>query len=159
MFPLSRAIERGNLHSTGISRFIAKPVPVPLQGCRLNTFCYVVCSYSGTKPKNSLHARIAPLSLFDSMLSETPGAREPLSCNADSRMACALGQHDRQSPKLTRSRGYVSDSGHTPFTSPNYHCKCSSSGRLDQPYPERLLGCSWIGHLFSFSIMAQSLVN
>ena len=45
--PLSRAIERGNLHSTGISPFIAKPVPVPLQGSRLNTSFYVVCSYSG----------------------------------------------------------------------------------------------------------------
>ena len=31
VFPLSRVIERGTLHSTGISRFIAKPGPVPLQ--------------------------------------------------------------------------------------------------------------------------------
>ena len=118
VFPLSRAIDRGNLHSTGISRFIAKPVPVPLRSCYLRPSFYVGPSYSGTvRPRASPHARIAPLSLFGSMLSETPGARGPLSCNADSRMACALGQHDRQSPKLTRSRGYVSDSGHTPFTS------------------------------------------
>jgi len=34
-------------------------------------------------------------------------------------MACVLGQNDRQSPILTCSRGYVSDSGHTPFTSLN----------------------------------------
>ena len=97
VFPLSRAMERGNLHSTGISRFIAKPVPVPLQGGRLNTFCYVVCSYSGAIPKNSLHARMAPLWLFDSMRSETPGAREPLSYDADSRTTCAsvktIGSH------------------------------------------------------------------
>ena len=53
----------------------------------------------------------------------------------------------------------VSDSGHTLFTSSNTHCKCSSSGRLERPYPKRLLGCSWIGHLFSFSITAQSLVD
>ena len=143
VFPLSRAIDRGNLHSTGISRFIAKPVPVPLRSCYLRASFYVGPSYSGTvRPRVSPHARIAPLSLFGSMLSETPGARGPLSCNAESRMACALGQHDRQTPKLTRSRGYVSDSGHTPFTSPNSHCQCSGSGQLDRPYPERLLRCS-----------------
>ena len=48
-----RAGQHGNLHSTGISPFIAKPVPVPLQGSRLNTFFYVVCSYSG-RPRISL---------------------------------------------------------------------------------------------------------
>ncbi len=143
VFLPSRASECGNLHSTGISRFIAKPVPVPLRSRHLRAFFYVGPSYSGDiRPRASPHARIAPLLLLGSMLSETPGAREPLSYSAVSRMACALGQHDRQSPKLSRSRGYVSDSWHTPFTSPNSRCKCSSSGRLDRPCPERLLGCS-----------------
>jgi hypothetical protein len=143
VFLPSRASECGNLHSAVISRFNAKPVPVPLRSRRLRAFFHVGPSYSGEiRPRASPHARIAPLSLFGSMLSETPGAREPLSSSAVSRMACALGQHDRQSPKLSRSRGYVSDSWHTPFTSPNSRCQCSGSGRLDRPYPERLLGCS-----------------
>jgi hypothetical protein len=93
-----------------------------------------------------------------SMLSETPGARNPLSCDAKSRMVCSFYTHGRQSPKFSRSRGYVSDSGHTPFTSPT-PAASSSTGRLDLPYPKRLTECSRIGHLFSFSIMAQSLVN
>ena len=78
--PLSRVLERGTLHSTGISRFIARPGPVPLQRLLLNRFCYVAGSYSGTVcPRGSLHARVAPLPLFGSMLSETPGARQSLS--------------------------------------------------------------------------------
>jgi len=56
VFLLARVFECGNLHSTGISRFIAKPVPVPLQEGRLNTFFYVACSYSGVRPE-SLPAR------------------------------------------------------------------------------------------------------
>ena len=80
VFPLSRVIVRGNFHSTGVSRFIAIPVPVPLQGHHGNGFFYVARSYSGWHgPRVSLHARIAPLPLFGSMLSETPGARQPLS--------------------------------------------------------------------------------
>ncbi len=77
-----------------------------------------------------------------SMLSETPGAWNPLSYSAKSHMACSLGQNGRQSPKLSRSRGYVSDSGHTPFTSPTPAASCSGTGRLDRPYPERLLKSS-----------------
>ena len=160
VFLLARVFECGNFHSTGISRFIAKPVPVPLRSRRLTAFFYVGQSYSGDdRPRASPHARVAPLSLFGSMLSETPGARESTLLYRGFTHGLRASQNDRQSPKLSRSRGYVSDSGHTPFTSPNSHCQCSGSGRLDRPYPERLLGCSWIRHLFSFSIMAQSLVN
>ena len=80
VLPLSRVLERGTFHSTGISRFIARPGPVPLQRPHLNRFCYVAGSYSGTAcPRESLHARVAPLPLFGSMLSETPGARRALS--------------------------------------------------------------------------------
>ena len=117
VFLLARVFECGNFHSTGISRFIAKPVPVPLQGNRLNRFFHVACSYSGVMPKNLPACQDCYIIVVDSMLSETPGALNPLSCNANSRMACSLGQNGRQSPKLSRSRGYVSDSGHTPFTS------------------------------------------
>src|SRR5262247_2686209 len=40
VFPLSRVLQRGTFHSTGISRFIARPGPVPLQSPHLNCFCY-----------------------------------------------------------------------------------------------------------------------
>jgi hypothetical protein len=80
VFPLSRVLARGTFHSTGVSRFIARPGPVPLQRPHLNRSCYVAGSYSGTVcPRESLHARVAPLPLFGSMLSETPGARQSLS--------------------------------------------------------------------------------
>jgi hypothetical protein len=80
VFPLSRVLERGTFHSTGISRFIARPGPVPLQSHHGNGFFYVARPYSGLHdPRVSLYARIAPLPLFGSMLSETPGARQSLS--------------------------------------------------------------------------------
>ncbi len=128
VFLLARVFECGNFHSTGISRFIDKPVPVPLQVGHLNRFFHVACSYSGVLPKSLPACQDCSIIVVDSMLSETPGARNPLSCNANLRMACSLGQNDRQSPKLTRSRGYVSDSGHTPFTSSNSRCNAAIPG-------------------------------
>ena len=62
-----------------------------------------------------------------------------------------VGQYDQQTPKLSRSRGSVSDSGHAPFTSPNAHCHSSGSGRLDRPYPGRLLLCVELWHTFLLS--------
>jgi len=76
VFLLARVSECGNFHSTGISRFIAKPVPVPLQGNRLNRFFYVACSYSGVLPKNLPACQDCYIIVVDSMLSETPGARK-----------------------------------------------------------------------------------
>jgi hypothetical protein len=79
-FPLSRVMVRGNFPSTGVSRFLARPVPVPLQSHHGNGFFDVARSSSGWHGSRvSLHARIAPLPLFGSMLSEPPGARQPLS--------------------------------------------------------------------------------
>ena len=156
VFLLARVLECGNFRSAGISRFIVKPVPVPLQVSHLNRFFHVACSYSGILPKSLPACQDCFIIVVDSMLSETPGARSPLSCNANLRMACSLGQNDRQSPKLSRSRGYVSDSGHTPFT--------SSTLAATQRY--RAAGSTLPGKAFvvlyittSFSIMAQSLVN
>ena len=128
VFLLARVFECGNFHSTRISRFIVKPVPVPLQVSHLNRFFHVACSYSGIMPKSLPAYQDCSIIVVDSMLSETPGARSPLSCNANLRMACSLGQNDRQSPKLSRSRGYVSDSGHTPFTSSNFRCNAAIPG-------------------------------
>jgi len=62
VFLLARVFECGNFHSTGISRFIAKPVPVPLQEGHLNIFYHVECSYSGSFTRTALYARFAPLS-------------------------------------------------------------------------------------------------
>ena len=77
-------IARGTFHSTGISRFIARPGPVPLQRPHVHPSCDVAAAYSGRLgPRESLHARDVPLPLFGSMLSETPGARQPLSISVD----------------------------------------------------------------------------
>src|SRR5262249_18450467 len=61
------------------------------------------------------------------------------------------GQYDQQTPKLSRSRGYASDSAHPLFTSPNAHCHSSGAGRLDRPYPGRLLLCLELWHTFLLS--------
>jgi len=59
--PLSRVIERGTFHSTGMSRFIANTRSVPLQRPHVNRSFYVDGSYSGhLYPRGSLHARIGP---------------------------------------------------------------------------------------------------
>src|SRR5215467_15967948 len=77
-------IARGTFHSTGMSRFIARPGPVLLQRPHVHRSCDVDGAYSGHScPRGSLHARFAPQPLFDSMLSETPGARQPLSAPVD----------------------------------------------------------------------------
>src|SRR4051794_11538399 len=83
VFPLSRVIARGTFPSTGMSRFLAPPGPVPLQSSHVTRSWYVADASSGHPClRGALHARIAPRPLFDSMLSETPGARQPLSSHA-----------------------------------------------------------------------------
>ena len=81
VLPLARGLQRGTFPSAGLSRFMARPGPVPLPSHHGNGFFCVARPYSGLHaPRVSLHARIAPLPLFGSMLSETPGARQSLSC-------------------------------------------------------------------------------
>ena len=122
VFPLSRVIARGTFHSTGMSRFIARPGPVTLQRPHVHRSCYVDGANSGHScPRGSLHARFAPQLLFDSMLSENPGGSSATLRSHGLTHGLRASQCDRQSPKLSRSRGYVSDSGRTPFTSPNPH--------------------------------------
>src|SRR5215475_581047 len=151
VFPLSRVLERGTFHSTGVSRFIARPGPVPLQRLLLNRFCYVAGSYSGTTcPRESLHARVAPLPLFGSMLSETPGARQSLS------FACTDAWLARRSIRSADTQtvpfsGLCVRFRASLFTSPNAHCHSSGSGRLDRPYPGRLLLCLALWHIFLLS--------
>jgi hypothetical protein len=152
MFPLSRVIVRGNFPSTGVSRFIAIPVPVPLQSHHGNGFFYVARSYSGWHGSRvSLHARIAPLPLCGSMLSETPGARQPLSAHVHGRVACAqvntLGSHPNFPVlgALCQIQSIHSSPRRTPTA------KDSGSGRLDRPYPGRLLLCVDSWHTFLLS--------
>ena len=123
VFLLARTFERGTFHSTGISRFIATPGPVPLQRPLLNHSCYVAHAYSGTAAQEDLC---------------TPGLL-PYRCSTrcclrprglvshcpwrELTHGLRVGQHDQQAPKLSRSRGYVSDSAHARFTSSNTHCQ------------------------------------
>src|SRR5262252_172035 len=125
VFPLSRVLERGTLHSTGISRFIARPGPVPLQRPHLNRFCYVAGSYSGTAcPRESLHARVAPLPLFGSMLSETPGARQALS------LACTDAWLARRSIRSANTQT-------VPFSGLCVRCRASTLHLAERPLPKQ----------------------
>jgi hypothetical protein len=54
VFLLARTFECGTFHSTGISRFIATPGPVPLQRPHLNHSCYVAHAYSGPAAQEGL---------------------------------------------------------------------------------------------------------
>src|SRR2546430_9928863 len=60
VFPLSRVLERGTFHSTGISRFIARPGPVPLQSHHGNGFFYVARPYSGSNRAMTLFTSLGP---------------------------------------------------------------------------------------------------
>src|SRR5262252_3451821 len=80
VFPLSRVIVRGPFTPRGLAASSLDQVP---SHCRATigtaSFTLPVPTQVGIGPRVSLHARIAPLPLFGSMLSETPGARQPLS--------------------------------------------------------------------------------
>ena len=141
VFLLARAFECGNLHSTGISRFIAKPVPVPLRSRRLRTSFHVGSHTRATITQELLRT---PGLLHDrcpARCSLRPRGLVTRSPIARTHAWPARGQTRSAVTQNNRSRGYVSDSGHTPFTSLDTHCLSSGSGRLDLPYPGRLLLC------------------
>ena len=157
VFLLARTFERGNLHSTGMSRFIATPAPVPLRDGRLNSSSHVACSYSGARPKDLPASQGCSMFVAGSMLSETPGGLDSaLLSRAIPHGLLVRSKRSAVHPNFPVLGATCQIQG-TPFTSPT-PATSSSTGRLDRPYPERLSN-SWIGHLFSFSIMAQSLVN
>src|SRR5215467_8609153 len=121
VFPLSRVLQRGTFHSAGISRFIARPGPVPLQRPHLHR--------SVTLPVHTRAWRAQEGPCTPGLLLYRCSAR----CCLRPRGLVShfpwralthglrAGQYAQQTPNLSRSRGYVSDSGHTPFTSPNPH--------------------------------------
>jgi len=125
MFPLARVLARGTFHSTGMSRFLASPGPVPLQRPHLHRCCDVAGSYSGTAcPRESLHARGAPLPLFGSLLSETPGARQALS------LACTDAWLARRS-----IRSAVTQT--VPFSGLCVRCRASTLHLAERPLPQQ----------------------
>ena len=141
----SRVLERGTFHSTGMSRFIARPGPVPLQSHHGNGFFYVARPSSGLHdPRVSLHARIAPLPLFGSMLSETPGARQSLS------FAWTDAWLARRS---IRSAGTQT----VPFSGLCVRCRASTLHLAERPLPQqrfRAVGSTLPGKA---SVMRRSL--
>jgi hypothetical protein len=123
--PLARVLQRGTLHATGMSRFIAPPGPVPLQNPHLHGFWYVASAYSGTAcPRGSLHARIAPLPLFGSMLSETPGARQSLSFAWSGTWLARRSIRSAGTPSL-------------PFSGLCVRCRASTLHLAERPLPQQ----------------------
>ncbi len=125
VFPLARVLARGTFHSTGMSRFVARPGPVPRQSPPLHRFCDVAGSYSGTAcPRGSLYARVAPLPLFGSMLSETPGARQSLS------LACTDAWLARRSIRSA-------DTQTISFSGLCVRCRASTLHLAERPLPQQ----------------------
>jgi hypothetical protein len=125
VFPLARVLERGTFPSAGVSPFIARPGPVPLQRPHLHRFCDVAGAYSGTAcPRDSLHARIAPLPLCGSMLSEPPGARQALS------LACSDAWLARRSIRSA-------DTQTVPFSGLCVRCRASTLHLAERPRPQQ----------------------
>ena len=159
VFLLSRASERGNLHSTGISRFFAIPVPVPLQSRLGNASFHVGRSYSGMLTQELLctpgllhdrcpaRCRLRPRGL---------ARHSPLSCS------CAW-------PACRSTRSAVTPS--VTFSGLCVGFRASTLHLAGRPLPRqrfRVVGSTLPGmvsdmllsfHISSFSIMAQCLVN
>ena len=95
VFPFHGHLNAGTFTPRGLA---ASSLDRFLSHCRTAIWTPPVTSHAHTRlSRTILHARIAPLPLFDSMLSETPGARNPLSFIAVLRVACAqvktIGSH------------------------------------------------------------------
>ena len=149
-------LKRGCLHSTVIGRFFVYPAPVPLQGCHLNAFFYVGHSYSTrVRVKNIL---CTPGLLYYRCLTRCclrpRGDAFHYPVHRGEARGLRAGQCGRLIPKISRSRGYVSDSGHPPFTSPNSHCK-----QWFRAAGSTLPGKASIFSYVSFTLVTQCLIN
>ena len=132
MFPLSRAINRGDLRSAGISRFIAKPLrlhwPPSLASASFGRLLSRWSTILGYYPFDLGCFHQEPSGAFPT-LAWLLRCRCPTRCclrprGAEYRSSISpypfrLRSHrkDRHAPKIPSSRGYGADSGHTPFTS------------------------------------------
>ena len=109
-------------------------------------------------PRESLHARDVPLPLFGSMLSETPGARQPLSTRVDCRVACAQVNTIGSLPNfpglgaLCQMQSIHSSPRRTPTAT-----AAVPGGWIDLTR-EGFCYAKIVG-ILSFSVVAQSLVN
>ncbi len=158
MFLLPRSIYREGLRSARISRFIARPLrftaPHHLQRGHYPPSLLHWTAYSGTSiavdsPRALYVARlVACLSLFDSMLSVTPGYRFRACPYRTRRMACAriegisTTQNSLFSELCFRFRAYTLHLVElVSFPLPAFFAvfSYSTTGRLTRPYPERLI--------------------
>jgi hypothetical protein len=123
VFLLVRVIERRTFRSTGISRVIATPGPVPLQSPHLTRSCDVAGSYSGFAAQEVL----CTPGLLHYRCSTRCGLR-PRGLISHCPLPCTDAWLARRSTRSADTQtfpfsGLVSDSGHAPFTSPNPHCQ------------------------------------
>ncbi len=132
MFLLSRAINRGDLRSAGISRFIAKPLRsywspslASASFGRLLLRWSAILGYYPFDPRCFHQGPLGAFPMLAWLLHRRCHARCCLGPRGAGRYSSltylpfrlrSLGK-DRHNPKIRVSRGYVSDSGHTPFTS------------------------------------------
>jgi len=159
MFLLSRAIDRGDLRSAGISRFIAKP----LRSYRSPSLASASSGRLLPRRSTILGGCSRERGCFAKNLwGDFPMLAWLLHCRRQARCCLrprGVGRHssisrrpyclrllsgDRHHPKILISRGYGSDSGRTPFTSlDSCTCRCCqgryTTGRLTNPYPEGLV--------------------
>lgn len=154
MFLLSRAIDRGDLRSAGVSRFTAKPLQsyrspslAPASFGRLLLGWPTILGYYPLDPGCfrqeplgyfPMLRLVTPTPLSCSMLSATPGCRLALAISAPSVLPAPIIKGSARSQN-SNSRGYGSDSGHTTFTSQDSSVSPSgtqTTGRLTRPYPE-----------------------
>jgi hypothetical protein len=152
-------LARGTFHSTGVRRFIARPGPVPLQSRHGNAFFYVARSYAGLhNPRVSRQARIAPLPLFGSMLSETPGVHQSLSLASTDAWACAqvntLSRHPLS--LVLRAMCQMQSIHSSPHRTPA--AAAAVPGGWIALTREGFYYAKIVG-IFSFSVVAQGLVN
>ena len=157
-------LSAGTFTPRGVNRFIAKPVPVPLQGTPFErTSVHVERIHTrATIAQEALSARqdcSADL-LFDSMLSETPGARQSL-------LSCS---RELTHGLLVRSkRSAVTQT--FPFSGLCVRFSARTLHLVEHPLPEAAVLGGWIDltqegfsyaytvRIRSSSVMAQSLVN
>ena len=104
-----------------------------------------------------LHARIAPLPSFGSMLSETPGARKSLSSNVHLRMACASVQTISRHPNFDVLGAMCQIQGVHPSPRQTPTAKAAVPGGWIYLTREGFFYA--LIRISSFTAVAQSLVN
>jgi hypothetical protein len=145
VFPLARVLARGTFPSTGMSRFIARPGPVPLPSHHGNGFFDVARPSAGWHdPRGSRHARMAPLPLCGAMRSATPGARPSRACAWTDAWLARRSRRSADTPSL-------------PFSGLCGRCRASTLHLAERPLPQQWFRA--VGSTFprKASVMRRSL--